>query len=543
MTPSDALVEAMVFGKAQGISPEDQFLFARLGLSHALSASGFHMVSATLFVTGIVRGILRLCMAAIPRYSRGVSLWEGKISCLLSVFFMLLLAQACGWQKPMVRAFVLALLWCLAKLFSLSPSKKWILAWSLVCSSFWGSGGYLSFALSALATSGLFFTAEYCSHAQVPSEKKVLLFSLVPFLATLPLVLYFFALLPGISPLANIVFCPLLSFIVLFPAFASLGEKAFFSTHFLWELSVRDMEFLREAMFGLAKIFPFSYWVPWKSCLLLFFCLVPFGFFWKKPRAKISLLLLSGLFLLAQQYFSKSSAIVLDIGQGDSILLQNKEESYPFLIDAGPSPYSSYPSRSAVAIEREGINSLEGILITHPDADHYAGLESLLLRHRVKAIWITKPVSEYPKTEKVLMIAKRAGVPVKILQENGAYKNLACHWERRPRNSNNFSPLCKFTLNSGKTLLLTGDMDQSAEDYYRTQYPNFLRSDYLKVAHHGSKTSSGEDFLHATNAGVALISVGRKNRYHHPTPETLERLEAARMKIHRTDQEGSIQIN
>lgn len=129
---------------------------------------------------------------------------------------------------------------------------------------------------------------------------------------------------------------------------------------------------------------------------------------------------------------------------------------------------------------------------------------------------------------------------IRFVTDETAPPGLRC-WLAPFPEGNDSSPLCRAMLANGRTLLLTGDMSEKAEAWFVRSLPEFPRADFLKVAHHGSKTSSSADFLAASGAREAFISVGARNRYHHPSPEALDRLARAGLRVRRTDRAGSLQ--
>jgi len=542
---SAALVQAMLFGKASLLQEETHFLFARLGLSHILSASGFHMMSVVIFANCTIKIILQTLIYLLPNLRSFWSIHERKCIAVSSTFFMALLADACGWQKPMVRAFALGFLWNAAKLLALHPSKEWILAWSLLCAYFWGSGSLLSFSLSALSVLSMFYVMKLY-RSSITERKKILLLTIAPFLTTLPLIIYNFHLLAILSPLANLLFCPLLSIFVFFPSFAGIIESLIFSTKYLQIFSEWCMSFILQFMHFFAEILSFSYWVKWNTCIIFFLLLLPI-LWMKKKRNKNFILYISSLgitFLFYSVFPITQKSLLLNVGQGDAILLTSKNEQ-AFLVDAGPLAKKPYPSKSSLAIANEAIASLAGILITHPDLDHYGGIDSILTRYKINgAIWLPKKSLFYPKTEFILASAEKRKIPIKFIEEkNFPYKNLECRSTFLGHPTNDLSPLCRFILPSGKKLLLTGDMGSDSESIYLENHRDFLKADILKIAHHGSTSSSSENFLTATQAKKALISAGKRNRYHHPHSEILTRLHNKGIKIQRTDMQGTITID
>jgi beta-lactamase superfamily II metal-dependent hydrolase len=142
-----------------------------------------------------------------------------------------------------------------------------------------------------------------------------------------------------------------------------------------------------------------------------------------------------------------------------------------------------------------------------------------------------------PRLLPLLEAAERARVPIRFLTRENSPPGLLC-W-LPPGKGNESSPLCHARLEGGKTIWLTGDGGSPAESWLLRE-PGIPAADFLKVGHHGSKGSSGSAFLRASGARTALVSVGRKNRYGHPAPETLRRLKEAKMEIQRTDESGTL---
>ena len=229
----------------------------------------------------------------------------------------------------------------------------------------------------------------------------------------------------------------------------------------------------------------------------------------------------------------------IDVGQGDCILIEDGTSA--MLIDAGnPENGSDIVSY----IKKLGINRLDFVIATHPHADHIGGMadvinafdigklimpkvehttrtfENLLLTIRNKGLKITAPV---PGTEYRL-----GNTSFTILAPNSSsYKNL-----------NDYSVVVRLTYGS-TSFLFTGDAEQTSEKEILAKGYN-IKSDVLKVGHHGSKTSTTTRFLDAVSPRYAVICVGANNQYGHPAPETLSKLAERGIKVYRIDEAGTI---
>ena len=209
-------------------------------------------------------------------------------------------------------------------------------------------------------------------------------------------------------------------------------------------------------------------------------------------------------------------------------------------MDTGPPSFHGGSSPVTHALETVGIGDLEHIFLTHFDQDHRGGIESILARHKVKGgIWFREEHLFAKNAVRVLLAAERAGVPIRFITDQNSPTGFKC-WLTPFTEGNNSSPLCLAAPSSQTSILFTGDMGSAAENWYLTHIHPFPKARILKVAHHGSSTSSNFAFLSKTGAETALISVGARNRYGHPSADTLSRLDRMGIKIQRTDRDGSV---
>ena len=233
----------------------------------------------------------------------------------------------------------------------------------------------------------------------------------------------------------------------------------------------------------------------------------------------------------------------LDVGQGDAILLRTPTGE-DILIDGGPD--------DSVLAELGKIlpiwdHTLDLVVATHTDADHITGLVSVLKRYQVKEVLTPLP-SKSTNIGAAWQQAITQGPVVNYVDASDDYQWGDVVWDTLlplsssdtiSADANNASIVAKLTY-EGNSMLLTGDMEASAEKLLMQIYPA-TSAEILKVAHHGSKYSSSALLLQAVHPAVAVISVG-KNSYGHPSPETLSRLQAVGASIYRTDLSGTIEV-
>jgi competence protein ComEC len=201
-----------------------------------------------------------------------------------------------------------------------------------------------------------------------------------------------------------------------------------------------------------------------------------------------------------------------------------------------------------------GYTKLDYIIISHFDQDHVGGILSILEEIKVEKIIISKQIENSENYEKFKEIIKHNNIKVIVVNkrdviniEKDLYINIL--W---PNNSelinenalNNNSIVCKIHYNSF-SMLFTGDIEECAEKQILEEYKNNLKtlnSNILKVAHHGSKTSSTSDFIETVKPEVALIGVGKNNKFGHPNEEVIKNLKKQNIKTYRTDERGEISI-
>lgn len=237
----------------------------------------------------------------------------------------------------------------------------------------------------------------------------------------------------------------------------------------------------------------------------------------------------------------------LDVGQGDAIFIETPNGSQ-VLIDGGPdNQVLSELSRAMPFYDR----NIDLVISTHSDADHITGLIEVLGRYDVENIvysGIVRKSSLYGAWQEAVL-EEGAGIVDPVAGKtidlgNGVTMEILNPVEslvgKVVEKTNNDSVVAM--LKYGKTeVLLTGDIETKAERQIIMSGAD-LNADILKIAHHGSKTSTTEEFMYEVSPQVAVIQVGAKNRYGHPTPEVLNRLENSGIKYYRTDLDGTVKV-
>ena len=243
---------------------------------------------------------------------------------------------------------------------------------------------------------------------------------------------------------------------------------------------------------------------------------------------------------------------VFDVGQGDALMVQVGERA--LLVDTGGSPFgSSFDIGSRVlepALWARGVSAVDTLLLTHGDPDHIGGALTVIDDFDPLHLWQGIPVPRATSLQEVLERAAASGAILEQRRDGeefrfGEARLLVLHppppdWERQ-RVRNDDSVVIEVVYRD-VALLLTGDIGADVE---RAIVPRLAPATVriLKVAHHGSRTSTSRELLEAWRPQIALISCGRGNPFGHPAPDVIARLEAIGARIYRTDLDGEITVD
>lgn len=233
------------------------------------------------------------------------------------------------------------------------------------------------------------------------------------------------------------------------------------------------------------------------------------------------------------------SVTYIDVGQGDSIFL--KIGDCDILIDAGTSNYGSTVSNY---LRSQGVDDIELMINTHPDADHCGGLTTVLNNFVVEKVWgshLTKTTASY-KNFSSAVSRKGLSVVTPAVGEVYTYESfiLTVIYNGVGTSDSNDSSIVVMVEYGEASFMFTGDISSNIERNLVSRYGSQLECDVLKVAHHGSRYSSCQEFLRACSATYGVICVGADNTYGHPTSQALSRLSSAGTIVYRTDLSGNI---
>ena len=550
--PYAGVIVALVIGDQRAIDQSDWAVFNRTGISHLVSISGLHIT--------MIAGLFALLASSLWRrsfFTRAqlpLLLPAQKVAALAGACVALLYVLLAGFGIPAQRtlymlAVVAAALWS-GRITGVSHVLCAALGlvvlfdpWAVLWPGFWLSFGAVAVILFAsvgrtgAAPAGWRDAIKLGAHTQY-----------VVTLGLVPLTMLLFAQVSLVSPIANAVAIPLVSFVVTPLALAGamlpapVSSMLLGAAHFAIDALATFLAWLGAG--------PLAVWsapapVPWVFCLALagtLWMLAPRG--WPQRWAGVMawLPLLTSLPSTPRQ--GEIAVTVFDVGQGMALLIETG--AHRLLYDAGPlySPESNGGNRViGPYLKARGIDRLDGMIITHSDLDHAGG--ALAVMQAVKVGWVA---SSLPPTHPIVAAATRHsrcvagqrwswdGVQFEMLQPSGTSYE-------RPSVKPNARGCTLHISAGGHAMLLAADIGAAQEAELVQGVGEKLRADVLLAPHHGSGTSSTQAFLQAVGPKLGVFQVGYRNRYHHPKKEIYERYLEMGIGRLRTDNDGAVLLH
>ena len=277
----------------------------------------------------------------------------------------------------------------------------------------------------------------------------------------------------------------------------------------------------------------------------------------KDLKTKIIIIFLILIFFFRTINFvdKKLEIYFLDVGQGDSTVIKTVDDKF-ILIDAGEGKKSGYDYGRNVLLPfliNKGARKIDFIFISHFDNDHIGGVFSLIEEFRIGEIFISNQKSGSENFERFLKVTRENRIKVNVVKqgdrinlEENLYMDILWPKEKEQISENpmNNNSIVSKLVYKNFSILFTGDIEEIAEKEILNLYKNknTLEATVLKVAHHGSRTSSSIEFLKAVKPKYALIGVGKNNKFNHPSSDVVQNLEKNKIIICRTDLMGQITI-
>ncbi|MFH1195148.1 MAG: DNA internalization-related competence protein ComEC/Rec2 [bacterium] len=396
--------------------------------------------------------------------------------------------------------------------------------------------------------------------------KSFLLFlsvSIAAQIGTLPFTLLYFNKLSVVALFANIIVIPATGIlnasailtIILGSIFTWAGQVFGAANSIITEWTFAFVRFAGKLDFSYLRINQFSLFDSIIFYMAVFGCIYLMKKMWYRRNKIIASALIFGtaffIMLLDNSQLlpeGKLSVFTVDVGQGDAIIIKFPD-GQTALIDAGNrTPYFDNGERLLKPLlERLGISQIDYGFVSHIDADHYGGFISLVQSGLVKRIYKPSPDTSSKKDVAFQKLLDDNHVPfdyyskkrIHISNCNLYFLNDTSAQSNYIFDSNNRSGVIKL-VHGNNSFLFTGDLGIEGEELIVEQFDEFVKSDYIKIGHHGSKSSSSDLFLDAVNPDIGIISAGLFNNYKHPSPKVMTRLRNKNIAVSRTDFEGGI---
>jgi competence protein ComEC len=537
---SAALVEALVLGDRSALPESWLQALRRGGLAHLLAVSGLHV------------GLVTLCALAAGAWL------PPRARLVLAAAAVLVYLALIGPRPAVLRAALMGLVAAAALISERPPQALNALACTVLLLAAWQPSivAEIGFQLSVAATAGILLWAPALAARwrRVPKRlRQPLAVSVAAQAATLPWTL---ALSSGWHPLAvalNLVFVPWLT-LVLAAGLLWLAVAAAAPAAGAWSLPA--LEVLASPVDLLASLPP-SRWLLWplacRPWLAWAAAAAVLAFAWRPQAGRRTAVVLALLAAAGSGPPPRDGGAVelalVDVGQGDAVLLRDGRRAV--LVDGGGWPSGDLGGRLLVPVlAAAGVERLDAVVLTHPDVDHCAGLVDLARYLPVDELWMSSGweghgcaaelLATPGKRWRVLWRGHRARVGrwrLEVLHPPPSADDPPAG--RRGRNNDRSLVLAAEVF--GRRVLLTGDVEAAAERRLGSA-GEALAADVLKVAHHGSRTSTSPAFLAAVGPRLALISAGRRNPYGHPAAEVVERLDQAGVRVLRSDRSGLVRL-
>ena len=545
------VIVALVVGDQRAIEQSDWKVFNRTGIGHLISISGLHIT--------MVAGLFALGASSLWRrsfFTRSqlpLILPAQKVAALAGAFIALLYVLLAGFGVPAQRTLYMLAVVAAAVWFGRITSVSHVLCaalgvvvlldpWAVLAPGFWLSFGAVAIILYAAVGRTEGPATRYWSVLLAAARTQY-----VVTVGLVPLTMLLFSQVSLASPLANAIAIPLVSLVVTPLSLAGSMLPAPLSTMLLGLAHV-VVEALAWVL-GQMSERPHAVWSaptpsPWVFCFALagtLWMLAPRGW----PMRWIGVV--AWLPLLAARPAGPENGQVavtaFDVGQGMALLVET--HGHRLLYDTGPfySAESNGGNRVLLPyLKSRGIETLDGMVVSHSDADHSGG--ALAVLGEVKVGWVSSSLwADHPIVLAAPLHSRCVGgqswrwdgVLFEMLQPSlASYDNPALKPNARG---------CTLRITAGAhTILLAADIEAAQEAELVLSQAASLSADVLLAPHHGSGTSSTPAFLAAVHPQLALFQVGYRNRYHHPKSEVYARYAALGISRIRTDESGAVEL-
>lgn len=552
-----SIAKAMVLGDKSDIDKDLQQLYQRSGIAHIIAISGLHIA----MFGGTIYHLLRKLSGSYP------------VAAVLGITFILTYGILTGLSGATVRAIIMLILAITADVLGRKYDGITSITMALILMIVWNVNaiGQAGFLLSFGAVTGICliypaikngFGEKVIKDGLVGKVCDGLLVSISVQLATVPIIMYYYYEVPIYGIVLNILVVPLMSVLLLFLAVLAVG--GYFSSVIAGFSSFIACIILNiyEVLCKLIDKLPFHILHmgrPKKMWMLLYYAiviLIVLALYKKKRNYVFGLCAIMIALFAISGIRGELLVNVFDVGQGDGIYIRTPTNDN-ILIDGGSSSKKNvgeYIIKNG--IKYFGCDAIDYMIITHSDSDHFSGAKELLNDNGVEVRNLVLPLINNPDDEyrelQTAAINKGCNIYYISVGDEIVTGNVRFHClnpgklSSADKNQNSIVLWMKYDKFD---MLFTGDIDKDVEDeilkdsYYKEQIRQGNSVEVLKVAHHGSATSTSVNFVNETRAKVSVISVGENNRYGHPSKDVVKRLTNNNSRVYMTKDDGAVTIS
>lgn len=546
LLPKDhvGILEGMIIGDTSYVSDEVKNNFRDSGISHLLAVSGSN-----------VAYILILCKFAFEK------IFGRNVSNFLTILFIVLFSMLSGMSASVVRAAIMAIVIILSEFLIQKPNTYASISFSALLILLYNPITIydVGFVLSFSGTIGIVIFNKKISElleSKIKIDKDKIIGKIIAvFIETLsvtlsaqiavtPITLYYFNTFSCVSILANLIIVPATGSItivgiIMYVTSLVCVPIAKVISYFIY--SIISFVIFVASLF--AQIPGSSILLPTPSIIiiLMYYIMVYNLFFAKNKKVYVVLLVIISVIIIMKFIPNKYINVnMIDVGQGDAVYIETAKGK-TVLVDSGGTEGSDYDIGENILVPYildRGKVCIDYAFLSHMHEDHIEGIYAVIQKLKLKNLIIGKQETDNELYSKVVELANKYNVNIIEVKQgdeliiDGVIFDVISAKEN-DKNVNNMSLILRMTYGE-VSMLFTGDAEKELEENIN------VKTNILKVSHHGSKTSSTEEFLKKNMPQVALISVGENNSYGHPNKEVLERLKKINAYIYRTDLNGEI---
>lgn len=524
-------LNAFILGNNKEIDENIMKSYQENGINHLFVISGMHITILSMILLFILNKISK----------------NNKINLIIVIILLIFYLFLTNFTPSIIRATLMFIALTIKKQLKLKIETIYILI--LICALYLIYNPYMiyhiGFLYSFIITFFLILFQDLINKCKTYISKTFTI-SFIAFLASIPISINNFFSINIISPLINMIFVPLISLLIYPLSLVTLIIKPLDNILFIILELTEKLSFIFNNVNINITLKHINIVV-----ILLYYLLIIYTLYKLKSKQIKGLIILILIIIIHHNinYFDNNNSLtMIDVGQGDSLLLKLAHNQGNILIDTGgqPSfngekPYDLAQNKIIPYLKSEGINKLDYLILTHGDFDHAGMSINLLKKFKVNNILLNSN-NDNTTEKQIINYSKKHHIKYKKIRQDKIkiQKTILNFLNSQKSFNENDDSLIIYTKIKNQNILLMGDAEEERENYILNTY-NLPKMDILKVGHHGSNTSTSLKLINKIRPNISLISAGNNNLYGHPHKQTIEKLKNSKVLITKID--GSIKIN